>query len=196
MVLGWLIGAVVVFFFMSVKIVYAYQRGVLFTWGKYSRIMMPGLRLVIPVMQSWERIDIRTRVIDVPDQECITKDNVSIKANAVLYFRVSTAEKAVIKVENFLYAISQLAQTTMRDVIGEVSLDELLSKRDMISNKIQQLVDKASDPWGVVVHSVDLKHIVLPDSLVRTIAKEAEAERERRAIVIKAQAEFTASLNV
>jgi len=196
MVIGWIIGPIIVFLLASLKVVYAYERGVRFTLGKYSGIMQPGLRLIIPVIQSWERVDLRLRAIDVPDQDCITKDNVSVKVNAVLYFKVSHAEKAIIKVEHFIYAISQLSQTTMRDVVGEVSLDQLLSKRDALSHRIQQLVDKATDPWGIKVHSVDIKHIELPQSLTRTMAKEAEAERERRAVIIKAEGELMASDNV
>lgn len=196
MVLFWLAGAVVLVLLSSLKIVFAYQRGVKFTLGKYSGTMQPGLRLVIPVFQTWQRIDMRTRVIDVPDQDCITKDNVSVKVNAVLYYRIKTADKAVIKVEHYMYAISQLAQTTMRDVVGEVTLDELLSKRDQLSGRIQTLVDTATDPWGIQVHSVDLKHIELPQSLRRSMAKEAEAERERRSVIIKAEGELTASGNI
>jgi len=193
---GFLFGTVVVILLATVKVVYQYQRGVRFTFGKYTGIMEPGLRIIIPIIQSWRRIDLRTRVIDVPDQDCITKDNVSVNVNAVLYFKVREAQKAVIKVEQFLYAISQLAQTTMRDVVGEVSLDQLLCKRDALSKRIQQLVDVASDPWGIKVQSVDLKHIELPLSLRRTMAKEAEAERERRSVIIKAEGEMMASNNV
>jgi len=196
MIIYYILGAIVFVLLISLKIVFAYQRGVLFTLGKYSGIIKPGLRLVIPVIQTWQRIDLRTRVIDVPDQDCITKDNVSVKVNAVLYFRVLHAEKAVIKVEQYMYAISQLAQTTMRDVVGEVSLDDLLSKRDSISQRIQTLVDKATDPWGIKIQSVDLKHIELPQSLKRTMAKEAEAEREKRAVIIQAEGEVVASNNV
>ncbi|MBN2457618.1 slipin family protein [Candidatus Woesearchaeota archaeon] len=196
MVLGWLIGLGVAFIVLFLKVIYEYDRGVLFTLGKFSRIVQPGLRVVIPIIQKMVRVDLRTRVIDVPDQDCITKDNVSVNVNAVLYFKVLHAEKAIIKVEHFMYALSQLAQTTMRDVVGEVSLDELLSKRDQLSNRIQQLVDHATDPWGIKVQSVDIKHIELPKSLKRTMAKEAEAERERRAVIIKAEGEVTASDNV
>lgn len=186
----------IIFLLISLKIVYAYERGVKFTLGKFTGIMEPGLRMVIPIFQKWERIDIRTRVIDVPDQECITRDNISVKVNAVLYFKVSNANNAVIKVEHFVYAISQLSQTTMRNVVGEVTLDQLLSKRDALSERIQQIVDKTTDQWGIKVIGVDLKKIELPESLVRTIAKEAEAERERRAVIIKAEGEVTASNNI
>lgn len=177
----------------SVKIVTEYERGVKFTLGKYSGQMAPGLRLVIPVIQSWERVDIRVKAIDVPDQDAITKDNVSIKVNAVLYYKVADSKKAIIEVEHFNYAVSQLAQTTMRDVVGEVTLDGLLQKRDAVSKRIREIVDKATDPWGIKVDSVELKHVELPEQLKRTIGKEAEAERERRAVIIKAQGEVTAA---
>jgi len=196
MVFFWLLGIVFFILLASIKVIYTYERGVLFTFGKYSGILGPGLRIVIPIIQSWQRIDLRTRVIDVPDQECITKDNVSLNVNAVLYYKVHEAQKAVIKVEQYYYAISQLAQTTMRDVVGEVELDDLLSKRDALSHRIQKIVDVASDPWGIKIQSVDLKHIELPQSLRRTMAKEAEAERERRAVIIKAEGEFIASTDV
>ena len=181
---------------LSLKIVYAYERGVLFTLGRFSGIINPGLRVVIPILQRWVRVDTRVRAVDVPEQDAITKDNVSVSVNAVLYFRVLDTEKAIIKVENFNYAISQLAQTTMRDTVGEVSLDELLTNRDDISKRIEKVVDKSSDKWGIKVLSVDLKHIELPKNLKRTMAKEAEAERERRAVIIKARGEVIASNDV
>ena len=196
MVYVWIIAAIVFLLPSLLKVVNQYERGVKFTLGRYSGIMQPGLRIIIPILQRWERIDMRLRVIDVPDQDCITGDNVSVQVNAVLYFKVIDANKAIIQVEHFEYAISQLAQTTMRDVVGEVSLDQLLSKRDEISKKIQQIVDKATDPWGTKITSVDLKHIQLPGTLTRTMAKEAEAERERRAVIIKAEGEVVASENI
>ena len=177
----------------SLKIVKEYERGVRFTLGKFSGLMEPGLRIVFPVIQSWQRVDIRTRVIDVPDQDAITKDNVSIKVNAVLYYKVGDATKVILEVEHYRFAISQLAQTTMRDVVGEVTLDELLSKRDSVSKRIREIVDKSSDPWGIKVESVELKHVELPNELKRIIGKEAEAEREKRAVIIKAQGEVIAS---
>lgn len=180
----------------SLKIVKEYERGVKFTLGKYSGIMNPGLRIVIPIIQSWERVDLRIKAVDVPDQDCITKDNVSVRVNAVLYFKVSDSAKAILQVENYFYAVSQLSQTTMRDVVGEVTLDELLNKRDQISKRIQQIVDKATDPWGIKVDSVDLKHIELPNDMKRTMAKEAESEREKRAVIIKAEGEVVAANNM
>ena len=156
----------------------------------------PGLRWVFPGVQQMTVIDMRIKVVDVPDQDCITKDNVSINVNAVLYFYIESAEKAVLQVESFARATSQLAQTTMRDVVGEVTLDELLTNRDEVSQRIQKIVDVASDTWGVKVNSVDLKHIELPADMKRTLAKEAEAERERRAVIIKAEGEKIASKNL
>lgn len=180
----------------SLKVVREYERGVKFTLGKFSGMMSPGLRMVVPIIQVWQRVDIRVKAIDVPDQDAITKDNVSIKVNAVLYYKVSNAKMAIIEVEHFNYAVSQLAQTTMRDVVGEVSLDELLSKRDSVSTRIREIVDKATDPWGIKVESVELKHVELPEQLKRTIGKEAEAEREKRAVIIKASGEVLAATNM
>ena len=180
----------------SMKVVKEYERGVKFTLGKFSGMMQPGLRLIIPVLQTWERVDIRVKAVDVPDQDAITKDNVSIKVNAVLYYKVAESKKAIIEVEHFGYAVSQLAQTTMRDVVGEVTLDELLSKRDDVSKRIREIVDKATDPWGIKVDSVELKHVELPEQLKRTIGKEAEAEREKRAVIIKAGGEVIAADNM
>jgi len=182
--------------FSSLKVVKEYERGVKFTLGRFSGVMQPGLRMIIPVLQSWNRVDIRIKAVDVPDQDAITRDNVSLKVNAVLYYKVSDSKDAIIEVEHFNFAVSQLAQTTMRDVVGEVTLDELLQKRDTISKRIKEIVDKASDPWGIQVDSVELKHIELPEQLKRTIGKEAEAEREKRAVIIKAEGEVIASTNM
>jgi regulator of protease activity HflC (stomatin/prohibitin superfamily) len=180
----------------SIKQINEYERGVKFQYGKYISIMEPGWRIVWPIIQSYQKVDIRVKAVDVPDQDAITKDNVSVNVNAVLYYKVENAETAIIKVEYFDYAVSQLAQTTMRDVVGEVTLDELLSKRDTISQRIQQIVDKATDPWGIKIVSVDLKHIELPENMKRTIAKQAEAEREKRAVIIKAEGEVAAADNM
>ena len=177
----------------GLKVVKEYERGVKFTLGKFSGIMRPGLRIVVPAIQSWEKVDMRVKAVDVPDQDCITKDNVSVRVNAVLYFKVTGASKAILEIENFFFAVSQLSQTTMRDIVGEVTLDELLSKRDQISKRIQQIVDKATDPWGIKVESVDVKHVELPNDMKRIMAKEAESEREKRAVIIKAQGEVIAS---
>jgi len=191
--IGWIL---VLGILSSLKIVKEYERGVKFTLGKFSGIMEPGLKIVVPIIQSWQRVDIRVKAVDVPDQDAITKDNVSIKVNAVLYYKVADSKKAIIEVEEFNYAVSQLAQTTMRDVVGEVTLDELLSKRDSVSKRIREIVDKATDPWGIKVESVELKHVELPEQLKRTIGKEAEAEREKRAVIIKAEGEVIASDNM
>jgi len=187
---------VIIIILSGLKVVKEYERGVKFTLGKYVGIMQPGLRIVIPMIQSWRRVDIRTKAIDVPDQDAITKDNVSIKVNAVLYYKVTDAKRAIIEVEQFNFATSQLSQTTMRDVVGEVTLDELLSKREMVSTRIREIVDKATDPWGIKVESVELKHVELPEQLKRTIGKEAEAEREKRAVIIKAGGEVIAASNM
>lgn len=180
----------------SVKQVNQYERGVRFRFGRYKDEMAPGWRIVWPIIESWQRIDIRVKAVDVPDQEAITRDNVSARVNAVIYYRISTAKKAVLEVEDFYYAVSQLAQTTMRNVIGETSLDDLLSKRNQVADKIQKIIDKATDPWGVKVESVELKDIILPDEMKRVIARQAEAERERRAIVIRAEGEKAAAENI
>jgi regulator of protease activity HflC (stomatin/prohibitin superfamily) len=181
---------------ISIKQVNEYERGVKFQFGKYRSIMEPGWRIVIPVMQSWRRVDIRVRAVDVPHQEAITKDNISVQVNAVLYYHVLDAKLAIIQVENFFYAVSQLAQTTMRNVVGEVDLDELLGERDRVSERIRVIVDEASDPWGIKVDSVELKDVVLPEEMKRTIAKQAEAEREKRAVIIKAEGEVVAASNM
>ncbi|MBN2531571.1 MAG: slipin family protein [Spirochaetales bacterium] len=192
------IPAVVLFFIImsGIKVVKEYERGVKFTFGKFTKIMGPGIRLVLPAFQTWQKVDVRIKTIDVPDQDAITRDNVSIKVNAVLFYKVADSQKAIIEVQNFNYAVAQLAQTTMRDVVGEVTLDELLSKRDAVSQKIRVIVDKATDPWGIKVESVELKHVELPEQLKRTIGKEAEAEREKRAVIIKAEGELIAATNM
>jgi regulator of protease activity HflC (stomatin/prohibitin superfamily) len=180
----------------SLRIVNEYERGVKFTLGKYAGMMKPGLRIVVPIIQSWRRVDIRTKAVDVPDQEAMTKDNISAKINAVIYYKIKDAAKSVIAVEDFYYAISQLAQTTMRNIVGEVELDDLLSKRDEVALKIREIIDKASDPWGIAVEAVELKDVVLPEEMKRVIGKQAEAEREKRAVIIKAEGEVTASTNM
>ena len=180
----------------SIKQINEYERGVKFTLGKFSGIVNPGWRLVFPVFQSMRKVDIRVKTIDVPEQEAITKDNISIKINAVLYYKLFDAAKAVIAVEDFNYAVSQLAQTTMRNVVGSVSLDQLLSDRESISEKICEIVDKATDPWGIKVENVELKDVSLPEEMKRVIARVAEAEREKAAVITKAQGEVEASENL
>ena len=181
---------------VSIKQINQYQLGVRFTLGRYTGLMRPGWRLVLPIFQSYTKVDLRVRTVDVPDQEAITKDNISVKVNAVIFYKVSQAEKVVLEVENFQFAVSQLAQTTMRNVVGEVQLDELLSNRDDISNKIRLIVDKATDPWGIKVDSVELKDVTLPEEMKRVIGKQAEAEREKRAVIIKAEGEVMAADNM
>ncbi len=193
----YLLGIVLFLIVISVREVKQYQRGVRFTFGKYSgQPVEPGWRLVFPIIQQMTKVDIRTKAVDVPDQETITSDNISIRINAVIYYKVSDASKAVLEVENFFYAISQLAQTTMRNAVGEVDLDTLLKKRDQIANNIETSIDAATDPWGIKVESVELKDVVLPADLKRTMAKEAEAEREKRAVIIKASGEVAAADNM
>ena len=187
---------IIIILFASIKQVNQYERGVMFTLGKYTGMKMPGWRLAIPLFQKMVKVDIRTKVVDVPDQEAISKDNISIKINAVVYYKITSAEKSIIEVENFYFAMSQLAQTTMRNAVGEVTLDELLKNRDEIAARIRGIVDKASDPWGILVESVELKDIGLPDNMKRTMAKEAEAEREKRAVIIKAEGEVAAAENM
>ncbi|MBU2561652.1 MAG: SPFH domain-containing protein [Nanoarchaeota archaeon] len=191
-----IIAFVILIILASLKIVKEYERGVKFTLGKYSGIMDPGLRLLVPIIQSWERVDMRVKAVDVPSQECISKDNVSIKVNAVLYYRVEKAEKAIIKVEEFMYAVSQLAQTTMRNIVGEFELDDILQKREVIAKKIREIVDKDTDPWGIDVSKIEIKDIELPQDMKRVISKEAEAEREKRAVIVKAQGEVIAADNL
>lgn len=173
-----------------------YERGVIFTMGKYAKTWEPGWHIIIPVFQRMIKVDIRTKAVDVPDQEAITKDNIPVRINAVIYFRVNDARKSVIEVEDFFYAISQLAQTTMRNAVGEVTLDQLLAGKQKVSEGIKIVVDKVSDAWGVDVQSVELKDIVLPESLKRTIAKVAEAERERQAVIINSEGEVAAAKNM
>jgi len=187
---------IIIFLLIGLKIVFFYERGVRFTLGKYTGLMQPGLRLVIPVIQTWRRVDLRTMVVDVPQQDAITKDNVTVNVNAVLYYMVGHAEKAILEVEEFSYAISQLAQTPMRDVVGEATLDQLLSQREAVSKRIKVLVDEATDPWGIKIESVELKHIELPEEMKRVMAKQAEAEREKRAVIIKAAGEVAAAQNM
>ena len=180
----------------SIKQINQYERGIKFTLGKFSKIMEPGWRLVVPVFQSFKKVDIRTKAVDVPEQDAITKDNVSVRINAVIYYKVFDASKSVLEVENFFYAVSQLAQTTMRNVVGSVSLDELLSERDKLSTEICNIIDKATDPWGIKVENVELKDVSLPEEMKRVIAKVAEAEREKQAVITKSVGEVEASKNL
>ena len=177
----------------SIRQVNQYERGVKFFFGKYYKTLEPGWRLVFPVVQTLSKIDIRTKAVDVPLQEAITKDNVSAKINAVIYYKVVDVSKALLEVENFKYAVLQLAQTTMRNVVGELELDGLLANRDAAADRIREIVESMADKWGVMVETVELKDIILPEDMQRTIAKQAEAEREKRAVIINAEGEFIAS---
>ena len=194
--MGYIIGFIIFIVLISVRQVNQYERGIKFRLGKFVKIMNPGLNIVLPIIESYRKVDIRTKVIDVPEQEAITKDNVSIKINAVLYFHVFDASKAILEVEDFIYAAEQLAQTTMRNAVGATSLDELLSEREKISANICQVIDKATDPWGLKVENVELKDISLPEEMKRVIAKVAEAEREKDAVITKAKGEVEASNNL
>ena len=191
-----IVAIVLVVILASIKQIDEYERGIKFTRGKFSKIMNPGWNLVLPIFQSFKKVDIRTKAVDVPEQDAITKDNVSVRINAVIYYKVFDASKAVLAVENFYYAVSQLAQTTMRNAVGEVELDELLSERETISNKICEIIDKATDPWGIKVENVELKDVALPEEMKRVIARVAEAEREKRAVITKAEGEVEASNNL
>lgn len=181
---------------VCVRQVNQYERGVKFMFGRFHKLVEPGWRLVVPVIQSMTKVDVRTKAVEVPYQDAITRDNVSCKVNAVVYYRVVDAGRAVIVVENFWNAVSQLAQTTMRNVVGELSLDELLSDRDQASARIKELVATHTADWGIEVQSVELKDISLPEDMQRTIAKQAEAERERRAVIISSEGEVKAADNL
>lgn len=187
---------IAVIILLSIKQINEYERGIKFTLGKFSKIMNPGWRLVFPIFQSYRKVDIRTKAVDVPEQDAITKDNVSVRINAVIYYKVFNASKAVLEVENFYFAVGQLAQTTMRNAVGSVSLDELLSERDKISIEICKIIDEATDPWGIKVENVELKDVSLPEEMKRVIARVAEAEREKQAVITKAEGEVEASENL
>ncbi|WP_225444597.1 slipin family protein [Pseudomarimonas arenosa] len=177
----------------AIRILREYERGVVFTLGRFWKVKGPGLIIVIPIVQSMERIDLRTLVMDVPSQDVISRDNVSVKVNAVLYFRVVDPQKAIINVERYLEATSQLAQTTLRSVLGQHDLDEMLSERDKLNRDIQSILDAQTDAWGIKVANVEIKHVDLNDSMIRAIARQAEAERQRRAKVIHAEGEMQAA---
>jgi regulator of protease activity HflC (stomatin/prohibitin superfamily) len=191
-----LIAIILVILLISIRQVNQYERGVAFTLGKFTQVKQPGWRLVIPIFQSMQKVDIRVKAVDVPEQQAITKDNIPVGVNAVIYYKINDAAKAVLEVEDFSYAMSQLAQTTMRNVVGEVELDDLLGERTKLSERIRSIVDVASDPWGIGVDNVELKDVKLPPDMERTIAKQAEAERERRAVIIKAEGEVASAQNM
>ncbi|MDP3990979.1 MAG: slipin family protein [Candidatus Nealsonbacteria bacterium] len=193
----YIIGGIFLFIWLiSIRQINQYQKGVKFRLGKYIGLMEPGWRIVWPIFYFYRKIDLRVKAVDVPNQEAITKDNISVSVNAVIYYKVQEASKCVLEVENFYYAISQLAQTTMRNAVGQVDLDGLLSQRDRVSENIRSIIDKATDPWGIKVDNVELKDITLPEEMKRVIGKQAEAEREKRAIIIKAEGEVIAADNM
>ncbi|MGH7203759.1 MAG: slipin family protein [Candidatus Levyibacteriota bacterium] len=187
---------IIVLLIASVKQINQYERGVKFQFGKFHKIMDPGWQFVFPVFESFQKVDTRIKAVDVPDQEAITQDNVSATINAVIYYRIDNVEKAVLEVQDYYNAVSQLAQTTMRNVVGAISLDDLLSQREKIAQQIGVILDKTTDNWGVKVESVELKDILLPEEMKRVIARQAEAERERRAIIIRAEGERAAAENI
>jgi len=193
--IGWAVVVALVAFIVSnsVKILLEYERGVVFRLGRFAGVKGPGLRFIIPIVDKLVKVSLRTIAMDVPPQDVITKDNVSVKVNAVLYFRVIAPDKALIEVENYLYATSQLAQTTLRSVLGQSELDELLAHRDKINQELQHILDRQTDAWGIKISNVEVKHIDLPAEMQRAMARQAEAERERRSKVIHAEGEFQAS---
>ena len=190
---GFLLVLLALLFALSVRILREYERGVVFQLGRFWAVKGPGLILLIPVLQQMVRVDLRTVVLDVPKQDVISRDNVSVKVNAVLYFRVIDPERAIIQVANFLEATSQLAQTTLRSVLGKHELDDMLAERERLNIDIQQVLDAQTDAWGIKEANVEIKHVDLAESMVRAIARQAEAERERRAKVIHAEGELQAS---
>lgn len=183
----------VIFILSGLKVVNQYERGVVLTLGRLTGVRNPGLRVIIPIFQRMIRVDIRTNTIDIPKQEVITKDNVTVNVDAVVYFRVTDSTKAILEVTNFIYASSQFAQAALRDVTGNVELDSLLGKRDEVSSQIKEIVDKQTEKWGIDVESVKIQNIELPADMKRAMAKQAEAERERRAVIITAEGEKAAA---
>ncbi|MFA5072146.1 MAG: slipin family protein [Candidatus Pacearchaeota archaeon] len=181
---------------ISIRQINQYENGIIFTLGKFTGTMKPGWNIVLPIIQFYKKVDMRVKAVNVPDQEAITKDNISVKVNAVIYYKISSAEKAILEVEDFYYAVSQLAQTTMRNAVGQVELDELLSQRATVSKNIKDIIGESADNWGVKVENVELKDITLPEEMKRVIGKQAEAEREKRAVIIKAEGEVAAADNM
>jgi regulator of protease activity HflC (stomatin/prohibitin superfamily) len=188
-----LILLLVVFLASALRIFREYERGVLFTLGRYTKVVGPGLIVIVPVLQQAVKVDLRTFVVDVPSQDVISRDNVSVKVNAVLYYRITDADKAVLNVENYTAATSQLAQTTLRSVLGKHELDEMLAERDKLNADIQEILDRQTDAWGIKVSNVEIKHVDIDESMVRAIAQQAEAERYRRARIIAAEGEQQAA---
>ncbi len=192
----WVILSAMFLVALCVRVIYQYEEGVVFTLGKYTGTLKPGLRFIIPIIQHVKKIDKRIRTIDIPKQEVITKDNVSVKVNAVVYFKVINSKDAVLNIRDYQYAISQYALTALRDVIGAVTLDELLVNRDGIAEKIEKIVDRETDEWGIDVTAIKMQDIEIPDNMKRTMAKIAEADREKRAVILKSEGEIVASKNL
>ncbi len=192
----WLITIIVIFVLSGLRVINQYERGVVLTLGRFTGLRQPGLRVVVPIFQRMMKVDQRTNTIDIPKQEVITKDNVTVNVDAVVYFRVVDAEKAVLEVANFVYASSQFAQAALRDVTGNVDLDSLLGKRDEVSAQIKKIVDIQTEKWGIDVETVKIQNIELPQDMKRAMAKQAEAERERRAVIIVAEGEKAAAVAV
>ncbi|MDH4099019.1 MAG: slipin family protein [Nitrospirota bacterium] len=192
---GWIVFAVLVIYLLasSLKVLNEYERGVIFRLGKFVGVRGPGLIILIPIIEKMAKVSLRTVTMDVPPQDVITKDNVSVKVSAVVYFRALDPQKAIIEVEDFYYATSQIAQTTLRSILGQGEMDDLLSKREEMNAELQKIIDKQTEPWGVKVSVVEVKHVDLPIEMQRAMAKQAEAERERRAKIIHADAEFQAA---
>lgn len=192
-IIGIVGGVIVLFILMGLRTLFEYQRGVIFRLGKYAGMKEPGLRFIIPFVDQMVKVDLRTIARDVPPQDIITRDNVTVEVNAVVFMRVVHPDKAILEVDNYLYNTSQLSQTTLRSVLGQVDLDDLLTKRDHLNEELQTILDADTDPWGVKVTKVEIKHVDLPNEMQRAMARQAEAERERRAKVIHADGEFQAS---
>ncbi|MFZ2390316.1 MAG: slipin family protein [Minisyncoccales bacterium] len=191
-----IVAIIVAILLTSIRQINQYENGIIFTLGKFTGTMKPGWNIVLPIIQFYKKVDMRVKAVNVPDQEAITKDNISVKVNAVIYYKISSAEKAILEVEDFYYAVSQLAQTTMRNAVGQVELDELLSQRATVSKNIKDIIGESADNWGVKVENVELKDITLPEEMKRVIGKQAEAEREKRAVIIKAEGEVAAADNM
>ena len=191
-----LLGIGLVIIITSIREVKEYERGVRFDAGKFAKILNPGWHVILPIIHQLTKVDVRTKAVDVPEQDAITKDNISVRINAVIYYKVFDASKAILAVERFQYAVSQLAQTTMRNAVGSVSLDELLTERDKISTEICKIIDEATDPWGIKVENVELKDIKLPEEMQRVMAKVAEAEREKLSVITKSKGELEAANNL
>ncbi len=196
--IGWIVAVIIVLILLanSIRVLQEYERGVVFRLGRYAGVKGPGVVFIIPFFDRLNRVSLRLVAYDVPPQDVITKDNVSVKVNAVVYFKIMDPAKSIIEVQDYFYATSQIAQTVLRSVCGEVELDELLSEREKINVKLQQIIDKETDPWGIKVTAVEIKHVDLPQEMIRAIARQAEAEREKRAKIISAEGEYQAAQKV